>query len=178
MSRIGKRIITIPEKVEVAQNGDTLTVKGPLGVLTRTFNPVILFTINGREITLTPQKTDADTRSLWGTYGSHLANMIEGVTKGYEKKMQIEGVGYKVNVVGNKVVMELGLSHSVEVPIPEGIKAVSDKTGFAFSGIDKELVGEFSAKIRDYKRTEPYKGKGIRYVGEFIRRKQGKKSTA
>lgn len=178
MSRIGKRIITIPEKVEVTLADGVLTVKGPLGTLSREFKPVIAINIAGSEITLAPTKNDVDTRSLWGTYGSHIANMIEGVTKGYEKKMQIEGVGYKVNVVGDKVVMALGLSHDVIVPIPAGIKAVSDKTGFAFSGIDKELVGEFSAKIRAYKKTEPYKGKGIRYVGEFIRRKQGKKSTA
>lgn len=178
MSRIGKRVIEIPEKVEVTVNNGVVTVKGPLGTLTRTFKPDIEINLNGREITLVPRRQDVDTRSLWGTYGSHLANMIEGVTKGYEKKMQIEGVGLKVNVVGDKVVMSLGFSHEVEVPIPAGIKGVSDKTGFAFSGIDKELVGEFAAKIRAYKKTEPYKGKGIRYVGEFIRRKQGKKSTA
>jgi len=178
MSRIGKKIINIPEKVEVTKVGDVLTVKGPLGTLTRAFNPVIEIKIEGKEITFVPQKMDAQSRALWGTYGSHVTNMIEGVTKGYEKKMQIEGVGYKVNVVGNKVVMELGFSHDVEVVIPEGIKAVADKSGFAFSGIDKELVGQFAAKIRAYKKTEPYKGKGIRYVGEFIRRKQGKKSTA
>ena len=139
--------------------------------------PVIAININGKEITLAPAKMDVDTRALWGTYGSHIANMVEGVTKGFEKKMTIEGVGYKVNIVGNKVVMDLGLSHNVQVPIPEGIKAVSEKNAFAFSGIDKELVGEFSAKIRAYKKTEPYKGKGIRYVGEFVRRKQGKKSS-
>lgn len=178
MSRIGKRIITLPEKVDASLAGGVLTVKGPLGVLTREFKPIIEIKIADKEITLVPQKNDVDTRALWGTYGSHIANMIEGVTKGYEKKMQIEGVGYKVNVVGNKMVLEIGLSHKVEVPIPEGIKAVSDKSGFAFSGIDKELVGSFAAKIRAYKKTEPYKGKGIRYVGEFIRRKQGKKSTA
>ncbi|MCX6713368.1 MAG: 50S ribosomal protein L6 [Candidatus Vogelbacteria bacterium] len=175
---IGKRIITIPEKVEVNLASGVLTMKGPLGTLTREFKSIIEININDKEITLAPQKTDVDTCALWGTYGSHIANMILGVTKGYEKKMQIEGVGYKVNVVGDKMVLEIGLSHDVEVPIPEGIKAVSDKSGFAFSGIDKELVGQFAAKIRAYKKTEPYKGKGIRYVGEFIRRKQGKKSTA
>lgn len=178
MSRIGKKIINIPEKVEISLVGRTLTVKGPLGTLARDFKPVIEIKINGQEITLNPTKNDVETRSLWGTYSSHISNMIEGVTKGFEKKMSIEGVGYKVNISGNKVVMDLGLSHSVEVVIPEGIKAVSEKNNFSFSGIDKELVGQFSAKIRAYKKTEPYKGKGIRYVGEYIRRKQGKKSSA
>lgn len=177
MSRIGKKIIVIPEKVEVSLDKGILTVKGPLGTLSRAFKSVIEININGAEITLNPTKMDVDTRALWGTYGSHIANMIEGVTKGFEKKMTIEGVGYKVNVQGNKVLMNLGLSHDVEVLIPDGIKAVSEKNNFAFSGIDKELVGEFSARIRAYKKTEPYKGKGIRYVGEFVRRKQGKKSS-
>lgn len=177
MSRIGKKIINIPEKVEVTLNKGIFTVKGPLGTLTRDFKPVIEININGKEITLNPTKNDVETRSLWGTYGSHICNMIEGVTKGFEKKLMIEGVGYKVNIVGDKVVMSLGLSHGLEVKIPEGIKAVAEKNNFSFSGIDKELVGQFSAKIRAYKKTEPYKGKGIRYVGEFIRRKQGKKST-
>jgi large subunit ribosomal protein L6 len=178
MSRIGKKIINIPEKVDVTLDNGVLTVKGHLGTLTRSFKPVIEIKVNDKEITLSPTKIDVEARSLWGTYGSHIANMIEGVTKGFEKKLTIEGVGYKVNVVGDKVVMSLGLSHGVEVKIPAGIKAVSEKNAFAFSGIDKELVGQFSAQIRAYKKTEPYKGKGIRYVGELIRRKQGKKSTA
>ena len=178
MSRIGKKIINIPEPVEITSDRGVLTVKGPLGTLTRSFKPVIEIKIDGQEITLNPTKNDVETRSLWGTYGSHITNLIEGVTKGFAKKLSIEGVGYKVNIVGDKVVMNIGLSHSVEVKIPEGIKAVAEKNDFAFSGIDKELVGQFAAKIRAYKKTEPYKGKGIRYVGEFIRRKQGKKSTA
>jgi large subunit ribosomal protein L6 len=178
MSRIGKRIITIPEKVEVTLVDGLLTVKGPLGTLARSFKPMIEININGKEITLNPKKLDVEHRAMWGTYGSHIANMIEGVTKGYEKKMAIEGVGFKVNIVGNKVVMALGFSHPVEVEIPDGIKATSEKNNFAFSGIDKELVGSFAAKVRSYKVTEPYKGKGIRYVGEVIRRKQGKKSTS
>jgi len=177
MSRIGKKIINIPEKVEVTNASGLLTVKGPLGTLTRQFKPAIEIKIDGREISLTPKKMDSEHRSLWGTYGAHILNMIIGVTKGYEKKLTIEGVGYKVNVKGDKLAMELGLSHDVEVQIPVGIKAVSDKEGFAFSGLDKELVGQFAAMIRSYKKVEPYKGKGIRYVGEVVRRKQGKKST-
>src|SRR5680860_891361 len=178
MSRIGKKIINIPEKVEIILDKGILTVKGPLGTLVRAFKPVVAININGKEITLNPMKNDVETRSLCGTYSSHISNMIEGVTKGFEKKLIIDVVGYKVYIVDTKVVMNLGFSHPVEVDIPEGIKAVAEKNNFAFSGIDKELVGQFSAKIRAFKKTEPYKGKGIRYVGEYVRRKQGKKSTA
>ncbi len=178
MSRIGKKLITLPAKVEVTLDKGLLTVKGPLGTLSRHFADDITITITGAEITLLPAKENVYTRALWGTYASHILNMIEGVTKGYEKKLTIEGVGYKVNAQGNKLVLEIGLSHPVEVLIPEGIKAVIEKNNFAFSGIDKEQVGEFAARIRAYKKTEPYKGKGIRYVGEVVRRKQGKKSVA
>ncbi len=178
MSRIGKKIIIIPEKVEVAKNGRRLSIKGPLGQLEREFKDDITITIQDREITLTPVANTVFSRALWGTYGSHIKNMIEGVTKGYSKSPTIEGGGYKVNVQGNNFILDIGLSHSVKVPIPEGIKAVTEKNNFNISGIDKERVGEFAAKIRAYKKTEPYKGKGIRYVGEKIRIKQGKKTTA
>lgn len=178
MSRVGKKIIVIPEKVEVKKDGRLLTVKGPLGTLTREFKDDITININDKEITLAPVINTVFSRALWGTYGSHIQNMIEGVTKGYEKKLTIEGVGFKVNVQGSKFVLDIGLSHSVEVPIPDGIKAVTEKNNFTISGIDKEKVGEFSAKIRAYKKTEPYKGKGIRYVGEKVRRKQGKKTVS
>lgn len=178
MSRIGKKIINIPDKVEVAKNGRLLTVKGPLGSLTREFKDDIAVNLNEKEITLAQTVNTVFSRALWGTYGSHILNMIEGVTKGYEKKLTIEGVGYKVNVQGNNFVLDIGLSHSVPVPIPEGIKVVTEKNNFTISGIDKDKVGEFAAKIRAYKKVEPYKGKGIRYVGEKVRRKQGKKNVA
>ena len=119
-----------------------------------------------------------DTGALWGTYASHLRNMVEGVTKGFQKQMIIEGVGYKANLVGTKLVFALGFSHPIELAIPEGIKVTVDKGTLTISGIDKELVGSFSAKIRDYKPPEPYKGKGIRYSTETLRRKVGKKVTA
>lgn len=178
MSRVGKQIIEIPEKVEVAKAGGLLTVKGPLGTLAREFKPEIEITIADKEITLKPIRETGDLRALWGTYASHIKNMIEGVTKGFIKKLSIEGVGYKVNVVGNNFVLNIGLSHDVKVEIPADIKATSEKNNFTISGIDKERVGEFAAKIRAYKKTEPYKGKGIRYEGEFIRRKQGKKTSS
>ncbi|MEK7477934.1 MAG: 50S ribosomal protein L6 [Patescibacteria group bacterium] len=178
MSRVGKKIITIPDQVEAIKNGRRLSVKGPLGMLEREFKDDITITIKDQEITLAPVTNTVFGRALWGTYGSHIQNMIAGVTKVYEKKLTIEGVGYKVNVAGNKFVLNIGLSHSVEVLIPDGIKAVTEKNNFTISGIDKEKVGEFAAKIRAYKKTEPYKGKGIRYIGEKIHRKQGKKTVS
>jgi large subunit ribosomal protein L6 len=178
MSRVGKQEIKIPAGVELKQDGSTITIKGPLGTLTRDFTGEVAIKIDGDLVTLEPARQTKFLRSLWGTYASHLQNMIEGVTKGYEKKMTIEGVGYKVNVQGNKVVLDIGLSHSVQLEIPEGVKMTVEKNNFAVSGIDKELVGQFAATIRDHKRVEPYKGKGIRYVGEVVLRKQGKKSTA
>lgn len=178
MSRIGKQIINIPEKVEVTLIDGNFTAKGPLGTNARHFNDDIVITIKDKEITLIPREFNGFTKALWGTYASHIKNMIEGVTKGFEKKLSIEGVGYKVNVVGTKFVLNIGLSHDVQVEIPEGVKAVTEKNNFTISGIDKEKVGDFAAKIRAYKKTEPYKGKGIRYAGEHIRRKQGKKTSS
>lgn len=178
MSRIGKQPIIIPDKVEVKFNAGLLSVKGPLGSLERKFSDRIAIKLGAKEITLEPVHLDIDSRALWGTYGSHIKNMVEGVTKGYTKKLLIEGVGFKYAVVGTQVVLDLGFSHQVKVNIPAGIKVVVEKNAMTITGIDKELVGQFTALIRSYKVTEPYKGKGIRYEGEFILRKQGKKATA
>ncbi|HYC83309.1 MAG TPA: 50S ribosomal protein L6 [Candidatus Paceibacterota bacterium] len=177
MSRIGKQVIAIPKGVEITQNGTTFTVKGPLGSLTREFLTDIAITMADGSVTLLPKRENKFLKSLWGTYSSHIQNMIEGVTKGFEKKMAIEGVGFKVNLAGNTLVLDLGFSHQVKLEIPQGIKMTVEKNNFSVAGIDKDAVGEFAAKIRSHKKTEPYKGKGIRYVGEFIRRKQGKKSA-
>ena len=177
MSRIGKQPITIPTGVTVNYDGHTLTVKGPLGTVSKVFKSDVTVTVGDGVVTLAPAYKSIFTSALWGTYASHVGNMIEGVTKGYEKKMILEGIGYKFNVQGNKIVMALGLSHPVEMTIPEGIKVTVDKNNFSVSGIDKEKVGEFAAKIRANKVTEPYKGKGIRYEGEYVRRKQGKKTV-
>ncbi|MFA6415933.1 MAG: 50S ribosomal protein L6 [Candidatus Paceibacterota bacterium] len=180
MSRIGKQIITIPEKVEVKLNDGFLTVKGPLGEITRAFKPQIVITIDqeAKTISLAPAEVTVANRALWGTYGSHLANMIEGVTKGYIKDLTVEGVGYRYAVAGNKVVLNIGFSHPVEVEIPVGLKVEITKADMKISGFDKEVVGSFASKIRSLKPVEPYKGKGIRYVGEHVRRKQGKKTAA
>jgi large subunit ribosomal protein L6 len=177
MSKVGKQIIEIPEKVEVSLVEGVFTVKSGANVLTKVFKPIVDVKINGKEITLSPKDQDTFTRSLWGTYASHIKNMIEGVTKGYVKKLILEGVGFKSEVKGKDLVFALGFSHPVVVPIPEGIKATAEKNLITISGTDKEKVGEFSAKLRDMKKPEPYKGKGFRYDDEVIRRKQGKKSA-
>lgn len=176
MSRIGKQPISLPAAVDATLAGRTLSVKGPLGTVTRELVDDVTVTVADKTITLAPAHNSLFARALWGTYGSHIHNMIEGVTKGFEKKLIIEGIGYKIGVQGNKVVMELGFSHPIELSIPAGVKVTVEKNVTTVSGFDKEAVGQFAATIRSYKVTEPYKGKGIRYEGEVIRRKQGKKN--
>lgn len=178
MSRIGKQQIIIPEKTEVSINGNTVTVKGPLGELKKNYLPEnVEIKVEGNEVKLSPRKSDVFSTSLWGTFASHVKNMIEGVNKPYEKKLILEGVGFKSEVSGNALVLALGFSHTVRVEIPEGLAVKAEKNNITFSGINKELVGQFSAKIRALKKPEPYKGKGFRYHDEVIRRKQGKKSA-
>lgn len=179
MSRIGKQLITIPAGVTATLAGGEFTAKGPLGTLTRRFNPEIEITLKGEEITLQPKMLNVDTRALWGTYASHIHNMVQGVKDGFSRKLLIEGIGYKANLVGEKLVFNLGLSHQVELPIPAGLKVTVDKNvALTIIGADKELVGQFASTIRMLKPPEPYKGKGIRYEGEVVRRKEGKKATA
>lgn len=179
MSRIGKQIINIPVKTEVSFSGETLTVKGPLGEIKRKIGNDIEIKIADGKVTLSP-KTSAEndnTDALWGASASHIVNMIEGVNKPYEKRLIVEGIGYKADVKGKEIILSVGFSHQVKIAIPEGLKVVSDKNGIGISGIDKELVGQFSAQIRSTKVPEPYKGKGIRYDKEVIRRKEGKKAA-
>ena len=178
MSRVGKKQITIPAGVEVRQEGEKVSVRGTRGTLTRHFKPVVTIAIEGGAINLKPVRHDMDTQALWGTYASHLLNMIEGVTTGYTKKLIIEGVGYRAAVSGQKLVLNLGLSHQVEVAIPAEITVAVEKGVVTISGSDKELVGGFAAKIRALKKPEPYKGKGIRYENEVVRRKEGKRVVA
>lgn len=177
MSRIGKKPIIIPEKTEINVEGEKITVKGPLGEISRDFKDDIEIKIEDNVITLTPRRNSKPVVSLWGTYGSHLQNMIDGVTKGFEKKLVVEGVGFKVQLEGNKIVFGLGFSHPVNIDIPDGIKVEIEKNTISIKGVDKEEVGSFSAKIRDLKKPEPYKGKGIRYENEVVRRKEGKKAA-
>lgn len=177
MSRIGKQEIQIPKGVEVTQNGTVFTVKGPKGTLVKNFRDDIDIKIVDTVITLNIKRNDKFSKSLWGTYASHIKNMIKGVETPYVKKLILEGVGFKSEVKGKELVFALGFSHPVIVKIPEGITAVAEKNNITITGIDKELVGSFTAGIRALKKPEPYKGKGMRYEGEVIRRKQGKKTT-
>ncbi len=177
MSRIGKQEIQIPKGVQVAKNGDVLKVVGPKGTITKTFRDDIIFNITDKIVTLNIKRNDKFSKSLWGTYASHIKNMIKGVETPYQKKLILEGVGFKSEVKGKEFVFALGFSHPVIVAIPEGITATTEKNNITITGVDKELVGSFTASLRALKKPEPYKGKGMRYDGEVIRRKQGKKTA-
>lgn len=178
MSRIGKQIITIPKGTEVKISGDLVSVKGPKGSLAREFPKDILINMNGDQINLVCEnQEDRKIKALWGTYASHLKNMIIGVNEGYVKKLILEGVGFKSEVSGKTINLALGFSHPVKVEIPENLTVTAEKNNITVSGIDKELVGQFASSLRAKKKPEPYKGKGFRYVDEVIRRKQGKKAT-
>jgi len=176
MSRIGIQPVAIPDGVEVTFDAGILTVKGPKGELKREILDVVTIEVKDGEVILAPKDETKHARAMWGTCASHLRNMIEGVTEGYKKELEIEGVGYRAEVQGNKIVLSVGFSHPVELILPEGIEVVVEKSLITVSGIDKEVVGQFSANVRAVKEPEPYKGKGIHYVGEYIIRKQGKKA--
>lgn len=177
MSRLGKQIIAIPEKTTIAMDGNIVTVKGPLGEISRVFRDSEI-TINIADtVTLVPKRNDVFSRALWGTYASHIKNMLAGVNKAYEKKLILEGVGFKSEVAGTSLNLALGFSHPVKMAIPEGLMVKAEKNVVTISGIDKEKVGQFASQVRSMKKPEPYKGKGFRYEGEVIRRKQGKKSA-
>ncbi len=178
MSRIAKQPIILPAGVTAVLDGGKLSINGPLGALSRQFRDDVKIDITPDGIVVAPSHKSILANALSGTYASHLRNMVEGVTKGFEKKLLIEGVGLRYAVNGDKIKLDLGFSHPVELAIPAGLKVVTEKNQMTVSGIDKELVGGFSAKVRSLKKTEPYKGKGIRYSDEVVRRKQGKKAGA
>lgn len=177
MSRIGKKVIELPEKTTAKIDGATLSIAGPLGSLSRKFSDLISIKVESNTIVAAPVRETDDTAALWGTTTAHIANMVAGVNKAFEKKLIIEGIGYKAEVRGDKIVMGLGFSHPVNVEIPKDLKVTNEKNIITVSGIDKEKVGQFVAHVRSLKKPEPYKGKGIMYVGEVIRRKQGKKAA-
>lgn len=175
MSRIGLKIIEIPEGVEVTNDNNVVTVKGPKGQLSRQLHEDMKININGNEVSVERPSDNKTHRALHGTTRSLIANMVEGVHKGYEKALEIQGVGYRAQKQGNKLVVNAGYSHPVEVDTPEGIEIdVPANTKVIVKGIDKELVGAVAANIRAIRKPEPYKGKGIRYEGEYVRRKEGK----
>ncbi|MCB9805700.1 50S ribosomal protein L6 [Candidatus Nomurabacteria bacterium] len=177
MSRVGKKPIAIPDKTEVNIAEGLVNVKGPLGELNLAYKPVVDIKIEDNNVILSPRDSKLETLALWGTYASYLGNMVEGVTKGYEKKLIIEGVGYRAEMKGDKLVLSIGFSHPVELPVDPKIKCLVEKDTITISGSDKEAVGQFAANVRARKKPEPYKGKGIRYAGEVIRRKEGKKAV-
>ena len=177
MSRIGKKLITLPEKTEVSVLDGVIVVKGPLGELRKQLHPSIELKIENGVVSTHTKEETLETKALWGTFSSHVSNMVSGVNKPFEKKLILEGIGYKSEVRGEKVVFALGFSHPVEVSIPSGLKVTAEKNVITVSGSDKEEVGQFTAKLRSLKKPEPYKGKGMRYDTEVIRRKQGKKSV-
>ena len=176
MSRIGNRIITIPEGVTVEVNDNVVTVKGPKGTLEQPLLKDITIKIEGTEVTL--ERKNENAKAMHGTMNSIINNMIIGVTKGYEKGLEIVGVGYRFNVQGSKLTINAGYSHPVVINVPQGLTVESvSNTEITVKGIDKVLVGEFAANIRKVRKPEPYKGKGIRYKDEHVRRKEGKKAA-
>lgn len=177
MSRIGKKPINIVGGVEVKIEDNVVTVKGPKGTLQRTIVREIIAEIKDNEINFTPRNHDKKSLALWGLTRTLIANMIEGVTKGFEKKLEINGVGFKCRVEGKDLVLDVGYSHPVKVPAAEGITFAAEKNTITVTGINKELVGETAAGIRNIKKPEPYKGKGIKYSTETIKRKVGKKTA-
>jgi len=175
MSRVGKKPILIPQGIEVKISDNKVVVKGPKGEITKEIRPEIKIEVSEGKILVSPQKETQKTKAFWGLTRALIFNMIEGVTKGYEKKLQIEGVGYRASLEGEDLVLQVGFSHPVKIKKTESIKFSVEKNVITVSGIDKELVGQIAAKIRRVRPPEPYKGKGIRYLGEEVRRKVGKK---
>jgi len=175
MSRIGRAPITIPAGVEVKVDGSTVTVKGPKGTLTKTMHSNMTIAMEGNVITVTRPNDLKENRSLHGLTRTLIANMIEGVANGYKKELEINGIGYRAEIKGKDLVMKIGYSHDVVMPQPEGITVeVPAPNKIIVSGADKEKVGQFAAEVREKRLPEPYKGKGIKYVDEYIRRKEGK----
>ena len=177
MSRLAKKPIVLPPKTEVTYSGGVVTVKGPLGTLTKTFRPFVNIAIENDTVTMTPSGNSSEGGVLIGTYVAHLRNMIEGVNKPYEKKLIVEGIGFKADVKGQTLALALGFSHPINVAIPSDIKVTSEKNVITVSGIDCEKVGQFAANVRAFKKPEPYLGKGVRYSDEVVRRKEGKKAA-
>ena len=175
MSRIGKKPIEIPAGVTVTINGSDVTVKGPKGELSRSFNSDLTITLEENVLTVTRPSDEKNHRALHGTTRAVIANMVEGVSKGFEKSLELIGVGYRAQKQGNKLILSVGYSHPVEFEPEQGLEVeVPSNTKIIVKGVNKERVGALAADIRDVRPPEPYKGKGIRYEGEYVRRKEGK----
>lgn len=178
MSRIGKKPITLPQGVTVALTGARVEVKGPKGTLEFTHPREVKVAVAEQALLVTKVGDTKKAQALWGTTAKLLANMLQGVTEGFSKQLELNGVGFRMSVAGRKLVLALGFSHPVEMEIPAGLEAKIEGNVLTLSGIDKQHVGEFAAIVRKRKPVEPYKGKGLKYVGETVRRKEGKKSSA
>ena len=176
MSRIGKRAVAVPKGVTLDVSGQSVKVKGPKGELQYVVNDLCKVALENDEVTITPVDKSKPARSQWGMNRTMIANMVEGVTNSFTKKLELVGVGYRAQMKGTSLNLALGFSHEIDFPAPQGVKIETPKpTEIVVSGIDKQLVGETAAKIRAFRPPEPYKGKGVRYEGEYIFRKEGKK---
>jgi large subunit ribosomal protein L6 len=176
MSRIGKKPVQLPKGVTASVDGQTVKVKGPKGELSVTLVREVSAKVDEHGVTITPDKSSERAAQMWGLSRSLVNNLVTGVTAGFTQKLEIQGVGYRAAVQGKNLNLQLGFSHDVIYPIPQGITITSEKpTMISVSGSDKQLVGQVAAEIRGYRRPEPYKGKGVRYEGEYVRRKEGKK---
>ena len=176
MSRIGKKPVAIPGGVTANIADGVLTVKGPKGTLTLTLADEVTYALEDGSISVQPANDSKRARSFWGMQRTLVSNLVEGVTEGFSKTLTITGVGYRANAQGKKLKLQLGYSHDVDLDVPEGLEVKTpDQTTVEISGVDKQQVGQFAAEIRRWRKPEPYKGKGIKYRGEFIFRKEGKK---
>ena len=176
MSRIGKHPVTVPAAVTLTLSGQVITVKGPKGELSFTLPDAVTGNLDGDTFTVSPVEGNKNAKAMWGMARTMVLNMVEGVTNGFKKDLELRGVGYRAQMNGKDLTMQLGFSHDVNYPAPEGITISSSKpTLISVEGIDKQKVGQVAAEIRSFRKPEPYKGKGVRYVGEFVRQKEGKK---
>ena len=176
MSRLGKKPVAIPSGVTANIENGTLTVKGPKGTLSMGLADEVEYKVEGEEITVKPANDTRRSRDFWGMQRTLVSNLVEGVTEGYTKVLEITGVGYRAQAQGKKLKLQLGYSHDVDLDVPEGLEVKTpDQTTVEISGIDKQSVGQFAAEVRRWRKPEPYKGKGIKYRGEYVFRKEGKK---
>jgi len=176
MSRVGKNPVVLPQGVTCQLNGQDITIKGKNGELSAVISAGVHVTHEDDKVTVRPVDESKQARMLWGTWRKRIENMVIGVTDGFTVNLEINGVGYRAAVEGNSLKLQLGYSHDIIYPLPQGIKAVCEKpTAIAISGNDKQIVGQVAAEIREYRKPEPYKGKGVKYADEFIYRKEGKK---
>lgn len=178
MSRIGKKPVAIPAGTEISFRANIVTVKGPKGTLEFTHRREVKIAVEENQVQVAKLGETKKAAAIWGTTAKVIANMFAGVTTGFQKQLELNGVGFRMTTAGKKINLALGFSHPVEMVIPEGLEAKIENNILTISGIDKQLVGEFAAVVRKLKPVEPYKGKGFRYVGEIVRRKEGKKAAA